>query len=169
MLALAWGIYITHSVRPMFAVYFNGEVHSITKVSIDESGYDASVKEPSVFQLPKLVYINRFSAEEYKLILKKQMQGKVLGIVLQTHLYRNVNDAAKKDMISRGLSEKQLTFSEDKKQNLAELLNKHKYQFDEVIFYPVSAGPYNRVVVIDKKTMTVIDFLDVYVKNSTEY
>lgn len=169
VLALSWGIYITHSVRPIFAVYFNGEIHSITKVSIDESGYDLSVKEPGIFQFPELVYIERFSADEYKTMVLKHMSGEVLGIVLQTHLYKNISDAAKKDMALRGLSESQLTANEDNKQKLTDFLASNKIKFDDVLFFPISAGPYNSVVVIDKKTMKVFDMLDVYVKNSTEY
>lgn len=169
VLALSWGVHITHSVRPLFAVYFNGEIHSISKVSIDDSGYDAAVTEPGVFQQPRLVYINRLSADEYKSMLTKQLRGEVLGIVLQTHLYRNINDVAKKDMISRGLSEKQLTASHTKKLLLNEFLASNQLKFDDVIFYPVSAGPYKSVVVIDKKTMTVTDLLDVRLKSSTEY
>lgn len=167
--ALGWGIYITHSVRPLFAVYFNGEIHSITEVSFDNSGFDPSVKVPGIFERPKLVYISPFSNEDYKLKMVKQMKGEELGFVLQTRLYETINDDTKKNMFSRALSREQLTKRADYKLKLMNFLKHKNISFDDVLFYPVTAGPYNAVAVIDKKTMDVIETLDIYIKNSSEY
>ena len=167
--ALGWGIYITHSVRPLFAVYFNGEIHSITEVSFDKSGFDPSVKVPTIFEQPQLVYIEPFSKEDYKLTLLKQLKGEVLGIVLQTRYYRNINSVTKKAMLARSLSRDQLTKRADYKQKLMDFLKHKNISFDDVLFYPVTAGPYNAVAVLDKNTMDVIDTLDIYVKNTSEY
>jgi len=167
--ALAWGVSVMHSVRPLFAVYFNGEIHSITKVSIDNSGFDPSVREPRLFEQPKLVYIRPLSAEDYKLQIFKQMKGMELGFVLQTRRYENINDVTKQDMVSRSLSREQLTKSADHKQMLMDFLAHKNLNFDDVLFYPVMAGPYSAVAVIDKSSMEVIDTLDIYVKNTSEY
>ena len=167
--ALVWGTYVTHSVRPLFAVYFNGEIHSITEVSFDNSGFDPSVKVPGIFERPQLVYIEPFSKDNYKLMLLKQLRGEVLGIVLQTRLYRNINNAAKKAMLARSLSREQLTKRADHKKILMDFLVHKNLSFDDMLFYPVTTGLYSGVVVIDKNTMNVIDKLDVYIKNTTEY
>jgi len=167
--ALAWGTYVLHSVRPLFAVYFNGEIHSITKVSFDNSGFDPSIKTPGIFERPKLVYIKPFSGEDYKRKTLRQMKGDELGFVLQTQLYEILNDVTKKDMFSRSLSQEQLTKRADHKQILMDFLKHKNLKFDDVLLYPVMAGPYNAVVVIDKNTMDAIDTLDIYVKNASEY
>lgn len=169
ILALSWGVYITYSVRPHFTVYFNGEVNSVTGVSYDAKGFDKSIAIPGIFERPQLVYIKPLSKEEYRNSILRQLKGLELGFVLQTKLYTSVNDEAKEDMISRSLTRKQLTVRENNKIFLENFLNKNSFSFDDGLYYPVSAGPYNSVVVFDKKTMAIIDVLEMYVKNTTEY
>jgi hypothetical protein len=167
--ALIWGGYVTHSVRPLFAVYFDGEIHSITGVSIDDSGFDPSVNFPGFLEQPLPVYIKPLSKEDYRLSISKQLKGLQLGFVLQTQYYKNINNAAKKDMRSRSLSLKQLTMNEYSDKIFHEYLEKSKFKFDDVLFYPVNAGPYSGVAVVDKETMRIVDKLEIYIKNTSEY
>ncbi len=169
VLALSWGVYVTHSVRPSFVVYFNGEISSITSVSYDGSGFDKPVTEPGIFEPPKMVYLEKFSKEEMREMLEKIMTGRELAFALQTSRYRYFDNEAKKDMISRSLTKEQLTTTDYRKKTLNEYLSTHKVKFDDVLFYPVSAGPYNSTAILDKHTLQIIDYLDMVVSNSSEY
>lgn len=166
--ALLWGAYITHSVRPLYAVYFDGEVHSITGVSFDDSGFDKSLKIPGFFESPRLVYIEPVNKDEHRDSILRQLEGEELGFVLQTKRYRNI-DKFKQDMSQRSLHQSQLTSNVEHRDLLQNFLKSIDYQFDDLLFYPVYAGPYKAVVVVDKKEMRVIDMLDTYVRNTSEY
>ncbi len=167
--ALSWGMYVTHSVRPIFSVYFDGEINSISAVSIDNSGFDKSIHVPGVFSPLLPVYIKPFSRDEYRSEILKMMRGQEMGTVLQTRLYRTVDDAAKKDMRSRSLTEEQLTRTEKNKEKLNAYLEANKLKFADVLYFPVSAGPYSGVAIVDKSTLKIIDHIEMYVKNTSDY
>jgi len=166
--ALLWGVHITHSVRPLFAVYFNGEIHSVTAVSFDESGFDKSIRTPGIFEHPQLVYIEPMENDQYRTSILTQLKGEEIGIVLQTKRYKEVG-SYKQDMVSRSLSESQLKSNARVNEKLQIFLSSKGMTLADILLYPVYAGPYRGIVIVEKDSMRVIDVLDAYISNTSEY
>jgi len=166
--ALLWGMHITHSVRPLFAVYFDGEVHSVTAVSFDESGFDKSLQVPGIFERPRLVYIEPMENDKYRASILSQLKGKEIGIVLQTKRYKDIS-AYKQDMVFRSLNESQLKSKVLVNEKLQAFLSSKAISLADILLYPVYAGPYRGIVIVDKDSMRIIDVLDAYIPNISEY
>jgi hypothetical protein len=87
--ALAWGAYVTYSVRPQFVVFAGSHIHIVSSREIYMNELPADIRPRSWYEPPVAVSIKRpQSEEERKQLVLDLLDGKVPELIYQAQRYR---------------------------------------------------------------------------------
>ncbi|VAW58101.1 hypothetical protein MNBD_GAMMA11-3052 [hydrothermal vent metagenome] len=159
--ALAWGVHITYSARPVFLVFSNGSFYSFAKTEVDVSQLKYKELEPAFYHRPAMAYLTPpKDKDELWQIINDMADNGSPGLIYRASRYQPISDYWQK------IYRFPLDIDElKKKPESAELIEnfikrKKDGLLENYVFYPMRSGRASATLVINKNTNKIDGFID---------
>ena len=156
IIALGWGMHITHKVRPAFVVFHLDAMYSVTRDDIQRSTSADESLLPYFWQKPEYVYIPPLQGEEVVQHVVNVIKKGESDIMYHTDRYlpfmENIDE-----MLARSLDIS--AYVENKpgtKKYLDKFLQDNQGVLEDYVFFPLEYGQFKAIMAFDKKDMTVV-------------
>ncbi|MDH5765718.1 MAG: hypothetical protein OEZ38_06860 [Gammaproteobacteria bacterium] len=157
LVALFWGVYNTYVVRPVFAVYYDGTIYTVTPRDVDLSQLNSSLSAPGILGSATLVYAEDVKNWEEIVTIYEKITDGGKGIMYSTGRYLPVT-GHEEEILKQNMGHDYINKVIDK-QVLDRFIQHHGKELSEFIYYPLVSGIQGGegVFVLDKQSMEVVD------------
>ena len=146
--ALAWGAYVTYSVRPQFVAFFEQDVYVLTAKDVDMANIPSAIPRRSFMSTPTAVYVDgpQTFEEITQHVADMITRGKP-DVAFQPERYRSYIDNRDKVRIAA------LRVDDIRKQNdVAAVWVDGLQGYTHLVFFNIHSGSYESVAAVDAET-----------------
>ncbi len=157
IVALSWGLHITYKMRPEFLVFQGGTFYSIIKKEINVDELSENVSLPTVWQQPKLIYIEPLSSQQAIERMDDVLKGgEIIGEMYQAKKYRplsiDMESQYMQDVIKHATSYTTLLKSKTWKTKVERFLASAGGAGEDYMFYSLeNAIQFSGIIIFNKK------------------
>ena len=166
IVALSWGVHITHKMRPVLFVFQDETFYSMTKEDINLDEMNASMTLPAIWQKPKFVYVEPLSSEEAMRRLDVITHGgTVEGIMYQAADYKPLSlqgdGVYMQDVLHHDTSYEALLKSRYWKEKVEQFLKVQDSHGEDYLFYSIeNPGTYSGIIIYNKEDFSYAGLMD---------
>ncbi|MCW8909095.1 MAG: hypothetical protein OQK76_00600 [Gammaproteobacteria bacterium] len=164
--ALAWGVHITHKVRPVFLVFQGDTFYSIIKEDIKLENLNKNLSLPAIWQQPEWIYIEPLSSEKAIQNMDYVTRGeKIKGEMYKAEKYRpltlQMSSIYMQDILKHSMSGSKLLTTMNWSDSLKEFLRIQNGKVEDYLFYPmINPGKFDGIIVFDKKDFSFVGLIN---------
>ena len=166
LVALSWGIHITHKMRPVFLVFQGDTFYSIIQKEIDVEGLSENVSLPTIWQQPESIYIEPLRGEEAIRHMDDFIKGKgIKGEMYQTKRYMplsmQMHSKDMQDILNHATAYTVLLRSKTWKNKLKQFLESEDSVGEDYLFYSIeNPGTYSGIIIYNKEDFSFAGLMD---------
>lgn len=166
VIALSWGLHITHKMRPDFFVFQGNTFYSIIQEEINTDRLNENVSPPALWENPKAIYIEPLSSVEAVVRMKAIVQGgEIIGEMYQTERYKplsmKMNNEYMQDILRRSTSYKVLLRSKTWKPQLEYFLASNGGEGEDYLFYSLENSiQFNGIIIFNKSDFSFAGLME---------
>ena len=154
VIALSWGMHITHKMRPLFLVFQGETFYPVIKDDIDLKSL-SSMTAPGIWEQPKTAYAEPLKGEQAIQRLTKLAKGdEVIGEMYLAENYRPLNlqedSEYRRNVVKKALPHEKLMGIDVLKNSINSLLVSQGGVIDSYLFYPIENDTFKGVIVFKK-------------------
>ena len=166
IVALSWGVHITHKMRPVLFVFQDETFYSMTKEDINLDEMNASMTLPAIWQKPKFVYVEPLSSEEAMQRLDVithggMVEGKMYQAADYKPLSLQMDSVYMQDVLNHDTSYEVLLKSRYWGGKVEQFLKVQAGQGKDYLFYSIeNPGTYSGIIIYNKEDFSYAGLMD---------
>lgn len=163
--AFVWGVYVTYDMRPGFLVFQGDTFYSVINKDIDSSKLNENISFPSIWQQPRLVYIEPLKGGAGVKFMENIIQNGGDPLFYDAEKYQPLGTEKSSvflnDVINNKIETNILLRSEVNKLAVEEFLQSHGGVIEDYLFYPVENGnEYIGIIIFNKSDFSIAGVFD---------
>lgn len=160
VVALSWGVHITHKMRPDFFVFQDNTFYSILKNEVNVEDLNDDISPPEIWQRPKNVYVEPFNQQEAAQRLQSVIDDeRIPGAMYQAERYRplalQMDSPYMQDIIRKSTEYTVLLNSKTWKNKVDQFLSANEGDGDDYLFYSLeNSDTFSGIIIFNKENFS---------------